>query len=83
MLGHLARVLAQARIKLRLSAAGLCGREFHVHTQTAKNADDSLAGFGVERIDQTCDEKLYCGHVFIVNEILCLKYEIAGIIAPL
>ena len=73
MFGHLTCILAQAGVELRLSAAGLCRRELHVHAQTAKNAYDGLTSFGVERIDQTGDKKLYCGHVIIVNQFLSHK----------
>ena len=43
---------SQARVEVRLSAAGLVRREFHVYAKVAEKVYDGLPRLRVERIDE-------------------------------
>jgi hypothetical protein len=67
MLGNRTRFGAQTRVEVRLSAAGLVGREVHVNAEAVQNVHDRLARLRVEGIDQARDKKLDGGHEFILS----------------
>lgn len=48
MFSDLPRIFSQTGVELRLSAAGLVGREFHVNAEAVENLDDGFTRFGKE-----------------------------------
>src|SRR5437762_2655436 len=62
--GKAARLAAKAAVECRLSAAGLCGREVHLHAEPSKHRDHAHSNFGKDLIHQTGDEHRYFHSLF-------------------
>jgi hypothetical protein len=67
MFDQRARFVPQTGVEGWLPAAGLIGWEFHGLSEAAEDADDGLARFRVERIDEAGDEELHSGHESILT----------------
>jgi len=72
MLCHRSCFFSQACVEVRLSAAGLVAREFHVNAEAVKNIHDGLTGLRVERIDEACHEQLHSCHEYYFTACLII-----------
>jgi len=66
VLGDRACFSAQTCIEIRLSTAGLIGREIYIQPEAVENVYDSLTRLRVEGIDEAGDKKLDGGHESIL-----------------